>query len=166
MGEISAVHAMGSSAARGFAVEDTASISLRFASGALGSPLGTFMLSDTAASSRSWEHTSGEDPRYHLAAVHDEDCYVVADTMGSLNIPTMRLKSYASEADRSWHKALHTETLPVADIDPMVAQMAHFVDVIHRRAAPLVSAADGLANLRVVDAILESAKTGLTVTTN
>ncbi len=46
-GEIVAVQAFASHATRGFPVEDTVVINLRFASGALG----TFMLSDTAACS-------------------------------------------------------------------------------------------------------------------
>ncbi len=159
-GEISAVHAFSSHATRGFAVEDTAAISLRFTNGALGS----FMLSDTTASSRSWEHTSGEDPRYHLAATQDDDCYLVAGTMGSLSIPSMRLKTYASMADQSWHKALQTRVVAVPAIDPMAAQIEHFCDVIEGRCAPLVSAQDGLQNLAVVEAIARSAQTGLTVT--
>ena len=53
-GEIDAMQAFSSHATRGFAVEDTVAITLRFASGALG----TFILSDTAASPRIWEQTS------------------------------------------------------------------------------------------------------------
>lgn len=49
-GDIVAVQAISSNAVRGHAVEDTMAISLRFASGALG----TFLLSDTAACPRSW----------------------------------------------------------------------------------------------------------------
>jgi predicted dehydrogenase len=41
--------------------------------------------------------------------------------------------------------------------------MAHFADVIKGRAEPLVSARDGLANLRVVDAISEAARSGRVV---
>jgi predicted dehydrogenase len=151
---------MSSNATRGFAVEDTACINVRFESGALGS----FMMSDTTASSRSWEHTSGEDPRYAQSHVVDDDCYVVAGTMGSLSIPSMRLKTFANAASQSWHKALNTEIVSLADIDPMQAQMAHFCAVIQGKSAPLVSALDGLHNLRVIEAISDSASSGLMVT--
>ncbi len=160
-GEIAAVEAFTSNATRGFPVEDTAAIALRFASGALG----TFILSDTAASDRSWEHTSGEDPRYAKAHTGEDDCYLVAGTFGSLAIPTMRLQRYASAAERSWHKPLEKSVFPLDMVDPLERQIAHFAEVIRGRAKPLVSARDGLQNLRVVDAIVEAARTGHVVST-
>lgn len=160
-GEIVAVQAFTSNATRGFAVEDTAAIALRFAGGALG----TFILSDAAACDRSWEHTSGEDPRYDPAHTDDDDCYLVAGTFGSLAVPTMRLQRYATAADQSWHKPLAKSQFPLERADPLERQMAHFADVVERRSAPLVSGRDGLANLRVVDAIVEAARTGRLVAT-
>ena len=161
-GEIAAVHAFSSNAIRGFAVEDTASINLRFANGALG----TFLLSDTAAASRSWEHTSGEDPLYAKAHASTDDCYLVAGTFGSLGIPTMTLKRYPREADRSWHKPLEISIVPLEVVDPLERQLAHFCDVIRGTAQPLVRVRDGLQNLRIVEAIAESARTGAVVATD
>jgi predicted dehydrogenase len=158
-GEIVAVEAFTSNATRNFPVEDTAAIALRFANGALG----TFLLSDTAASDRSWEHVSGEDPRYAKAHTDEDDCYLVAGTFGSLAIPTMRLQRYRTAADRSWHKSLEKSVIPLEVVDPLERQMAHFADVIRGTAKPLVSARDGLANLRVVEAIVEAASTGRVV---
>lgn len=160
-GEIVAVQAFTSNATRRFPVEDTATISLQFANGALG----TFMLSDTVASDRSWEHTSGEDPRYDKSHAHEADCYHVAGTMGSLSIPTMQVSRYASEADRSWHKPLQRSKIELEVLDPLAVQIDHFADVICGQAQPLVTARDGLENLRVVDAIVEAAQTGRAVST-
>jgi predicted dehydrogenase len=160
-GEIEAVQAFTSNATRGFPVEDTAAVTLSFAGGALG----TFMLSDTAASDRSWEHTSGEDPRYAKAHTDEDDCYLVAGTFGSLAIPTMRLQRFPGAADQSWHKAVAKSTIPLDVVDPLAGQIAHFADVIRGRAGPLVSARDGLQNLRVVEAIVEAARTGRVVRT-
>ncbi len=160
-GEIAAVQAFTSNATRGFPVEDTAAIVLRFVSGVLG----TFLLSDTAASDRSWEHASGEDPRYDPAHTADDDCYVIVGTMGQLSVPTMRLARYPDEPGRSWHKPLVKTGLALEPVDPLERQIAHFCDVIRGDAAPLVSARDGLANLRVVEAIVESARTGRAVAT-
>jgi predicted dehydrogenase len=158
-GEIVAVQALSSNATRRFPVEDTAAINLRFASGALG----TFMLSDTAASDRSWEHTSGEDPAYAKAHTDDDDCYLVAGTLGSLAIPTMRIERYVDARDRSWHKALVKSTAQLDVVDPLERQMAHFCDVIRGDAKPLVSARDGLRNLRIVEAIVDAARSGAVV---
>jgi len=160
LGEIAAVQAFTSHATRQFAVEDSAAIALRFANGALG----TFMLSDAAASDRSWEHTSGEDPRYDPAH-GDDDCYVVSGTFGSLAIPSMRLSRYPSAAERSWHRPLQHSTVPLERVDPLERQMAHFADVVRGRAEPIVSAEDGLQNVRVVDAIVMAARTGHVVDT-
>ncbi len=153
-GEIAAVQAMDSRAVRGLEVEDTVAIALRFASGALG----TFMLSDTAACPRSWEQTSQENPAYPSYA--DEDCYVIAGTDGSLSIPTMRLKTYARAEDRSWWKPFESGVVGMVRADPLARQLDHFVAVVHQRADPLVSARDGLANLRVTEAIATAARTG------
>ncbi len=153
-GEIVSVQAMSSNAVRGFAVEDTTSINFRFANGTLGA----FMLSDTAASARSWEQTSQENKSY--ASYDDEDCYVIAGTLGSLSVPTMRLKTYAKPEDRSWWRPFAVSRLDLHRSDPLVLQMSHFAEVIQGKAQPLVSARDGLQNLLVVEAITQAAKTG------
>ena len=153
-GEIVSVQAQASSATRGFEVEDTVAITLRFAGGALG----TFMLSDTAACPRSWEQTSQENKAY--ATYGDEDSYVVMGTHGSLSIPTMRLRTYARDEDRSWFKPFESSVVSMRRADPLALQMAHFAEVIRGTAAPLVSGRDGLMNLRVVDAIARAAKDG------
>jgi predicted dehydrogenase len=156
-GDIVAVQAMCSNAVRGFAVEDTAAINFRFASGVLA----TFVVSDTAASARSWEQTSQENKAY--ASYSDEDCYVIAGTLGSLSVPTLRLKTYAQPQDRSWFQPFQCSAVEVSRQDPLVLQMAHFVDMIHNHVAPRVSARDGLHNLWVVQAIVKASHTQQTV---
>ena len=156
-GDIVAVQAFTSHAVRGFAVEDTVAISLRFASGALG----TFLLSDTAASAKSWEQTSQENKVY--PTYDDEDCYVVAGTNGSLAIPTMRLKTYPRDVDRSWWKPFEVGVVGMVRDDPIKHQMEHFGAVVRGEANPLVSARDGLANLRVTEAIVAAAKSGTAI---
>ncbi|MCZ4316757.1 Gfo/Idh/MocA family oxidoreductase [Comamonadaceae bacterium G21597-S1] len=156
-GEIVAVQALASHAVRGFPVEDTVSINLRFASGVLGS----FLLSDTAASARSWEQTSQENKAYPSYA--DEDCYVVSGINGSLAVPTMRLKTYPRPEVRSWWKPFETGVVAMVRDDPLRLQLAHFCAVIRGEALPLVSARDGLANLRVTEAIAAAAASGETV---
>ena len=156
-GEIAAVQAIASHAVRGFPVEDTVAISLQFVSGALGS----FLLSDTAACARSWEQTSQENRAY--PSYGDEDCYVIAGTNGSLSVPTMRLKTYPSAAERSWWKPFDTSKVEMKREDPIARQMEHFGAVVRGEAQPLVSARDGLANLRVTVAIAQAAQSGATV---
>jgi predicted dehydrogenase len=156
-GEIVAVQAIASHATRRFPVEDTVSINLRFASGALGS----FMLSDTAACPRSWEQTSQENKAYPTC--EDEDCYVIAGTNGALSVPTMRLKTYRRPEDRSWWKPFEAGRVAMVRDDPIKLQMEHFGALVRGEAKPLVSARDGLANLRVTEAIAEAAKRGSTV---
>jgi predicted dehydrogenase len=158
-GEIVAVQAMSSSATRKFPVEDTVAINFRFANGALG----TFMLSDTAASPRSWEQTSQENKSY--STYSDEDCYIIAGTKGSLAVPTMRLKAYARNEDRSWWKPFETSVVNVDRADPLERQLEHFCDVIRGTAKPLVSVRDGLQNLKITEAIAEAAVTGQIVET-
>lgn len=159
VGEIAAVQAFASNATRKFEVEDTVAINLRFSNGALG----TFLLSDTAASPKSWEQTAKENLAY--AHYDDEDAYVLMGTRGSLGVPTMRLRTYKMDADRSWFKPFDTRVIELERADPLARQIEHFAAVVRGEAKPLVTARDGLQNLRVTEAISEAARTGQIVAT-
>ena len=159
VGEIAAVQALASNATRGFEVEDTVAINLRFENGALGS----FLLSDTAASPKSWEQTSQENEAY--ATCPDEDAYTIVGAFGSLGVPTMRIRYYQRKEDRSWLKPFSTRVEAVERADPLALQIEHFAAVIRGDEAPLVTCRDGLQNLRITEAITEAARTGTVVDT-
>jgi predicted dehydrogenase len=152
IGDIETVTALTSNTTRGFPVEDTAAMIFRFANGALG----TFLLSDTAGSARSWEQTSQENTSY--SSYDDEDAYHIAGTQGSLSVPTMRLKIF--EGERSWWEPFTTSTESVERSDPLAGQVNHFAEVIRGEAEPICSGRDGLKTMQVVDAVVESARTG------
>src|SRR3954454_6538250 len=152
VGGVVRVQATTSSATRGFPVEDTAAMVFTFDGGALG----TFLLSDTAASPRSWEQTSQENASY--PTYPDEDCYHLAGTQGSLSVPTMRLRVF--RGSRSWWEPFESTTVELQRSDPLANQVAHFAAVIRGEAEPICTGRDGLKTLRVVDAVVESARTG------
>jgi predicted dehydrogenase len=152
VGEISQVQAITSNSTRGFAVEDTAVINIVFKNGALG----TFTLSDTAATARSWEQTTKENPGY--PSYPEEDCYFISGTKGSLAIPTMKLKYYADGTTPSWWTPFAEDVLQFSRVDPIELQLSHFADVINGHCLPLVTARDGYRNLLITESIKESAK--------
>jgi predicted dehydrogenase len=150
-GPVKAVHAMAANAVRGFEVEDTAAILLRFGNGALG----TVNLCDATPAPWSWELTAGENPAYPAT---DESCYRIAGTAGSLSLPDLALWTHSG--DGGWWDPVSTTRFPVAHADPLVAQVEQFAEVIRDGAPPLVSGADGLAAVAVIEAIMEAARTG------
>lgn len=156
-GEIERVFAISSHKQRSFPVEDTVSITFKFINGALGN----FLLSDTAASSKSWEMTSGENPAYPF--FEDENCYHFSGTRGSLDFPSMKFRCYSSLDKRSWWESFDINTWPVKRVDPLLLQLKHFHDVVSKGTSPKVSVGDGFENMRVIAAISKSIKNEIPV---
>jgi predicted dehydrogenase len=152
-GEIAAVQAIASNAIRHYPVEDTVAINLQFRNGVLG----TFILSDTGASPHSWEQTSRENPVY--PTYPEDDCYSITGTQGTLEFPSMRLRSHPAPQSASWHTPLVEEVIPVTRQDPLERQLENFLAVILGNATPIVPAFDGAQNVRVAEAIRRSAET-------
>ena len=145
---------MTSNKARGFAVEDTAGLLLKFAGGAIG----TVTLSDTTPAPWSWELSSGENAAYPK---QDQPCYLFAGTKGSLSVPTMELWSYPGQG--GWYAPLSRAAVDVPSADPLVEQLRHFRAVIARSEIPLISVEDAMGTLAVVEAVREAALTGARV---
>ncbi len=150
-GPITQVQAMESNAQRGFAVEETAVILLRFASGLLG----TVNVSDAAAAPWSWELTARENAHYPAT---DQNCYWIAGTKGSLALPNLAVWSH--DGAEGWWSPISAKRLVFPFDDPLIVQATHFGEVIRGNAKPIVSGVDGLAALSVVEAVKEAAKTG------
>lgn len=153
-GEIIEVQALTASMVRGFPVEDTAALLLRFASGALG----TMVVSDATPSPWSWELTSGENAAYPK---QEQPCYILAGSSGSLSVPTMELWSYPQNP--GWHAPLARASVELANFDPLAEQLRHFLGLIAGREQPLISVEDAMGTLAVVEAVSEAASTGHSV---
>ncbi|WP_420862668.1 Gfo/Idh/MocA family protein [Algirhabdus cladophorae] len=150
-GDITAVQAMENNAVRGFEVEDTAALLLRFKNGALG----TVSISDTVAAPWSWELTAGENPAYPKTS---QAAYRIGGTDGSLSVPDLQLWQHPDV--KSWWAPIENTAHPADPLDPVVEQFKHFMDVIAGRAQPLVPASEGAKNLAVLDAIKQAARHG------
>ncbi|MFT3691167.1 Gfo/Idh/MocA family protein [Paenirhodobacter sp.] len=151
-GEIATVQALTSNARRGFAVEDTAAVCLRFASGGLA----TLCISDAAAGPWAWDLTSGENPARFPA--HPVSAHMYAGSKAGLSLPDLTLWRHPGAPD--WTAEMVPERLAHTPGDPYEAQLAHFADLIRHGGTPHVSARDATANIIVLDAIRVAAETG------
>ncbi len=155
-GEIAGVQAIASNARRGFEIEDTAAVALRFRNGALA----TISISDCAVSPWSWDLSSGElapyPPQPALAPSH-----YFAGTRGALTLPMLDHWTYRGE--QSWYAPLAVERLAVERESPYLRQLRHLCAVVRGEEKPLIDAADGVRTLRATLAVHQSARSGALV---
>ena len=120
-GEIDSVQAIASNAVRGFEVEDTAVVALRFRSGALG----TVTVSDTAAAPWNWDLSAGEAERFPR---QDIDAHFYSGTEGSLTLPRLQVWRYRQDqgAAQGWHDPLTMERTALHIGCPYSEQLRHF----------------------------------------
>lgn len=150
-GEIESVQAMTSNRVRDLSVEDTAAVTLRFESGALG----TLTISDATTAPWCWEMTSREDLRF---ANLPENCYLVCGTEGSITVPT--LENWTNEPNGGRDAPLMRRRLYHVHADALSEQFAHFARVMRREEKPLVTAEDATRTLAATLAIRQSARRG------
>lgn len=150
LGEIVSVQAITSNAVRGFEVEDTAALLLRFANGALG----TVSVTDTAVAPWNWDLTAGEAAHYPQ---QDVDAHFICGTEASLTLPRLAIHRYRGA--RGWHEELTEERTIVHRADPYLEQLRHLRAVAEGRETPLCSGRDGLRSLQATLAVHEAART-------
>mgnify|MGYP000968432649 CR=1 FL=1 len=151
-GEIIAVQATAANAIRGFDVEDTAALTLRFANGALAS----VSISDAIASPWSWELTAGENPVYPRT---EEFCYLIGGTEASLSLPRLELWQQAD-----WHQPIHRDRFTPPVEDPLLRQMQHFVALLQNEEhEPRIGLREAARTLAVTLAVQQSARSGHTI---
>jgi predicted dehydrogenase len=154
-GEIESVQALTSNARRRHTVEDTATVIARLQSGALA----TLTISDTIPAPHSWELTAAENPAYPRTG---QSAYHIGGTHGTLTLPDLKL--WKNKDTRSWWEPMSATALPKSPGDPLIAQLDHFCDLIERKAEPIVTAQDGYNSLRAIEAIIQAAENGMSIT--
>ncbi len=152
LGSIRYVQAFTTNKTRKHKVEDTATVSLIFESGALC----TLNISDTIVAPWSYELTAGENPAY---PVTNQSAYMIGGTKGSIQFPNLKYWFYKKE--RSWwNKIFLKSDINKKDDNTLVNQIDHVSDVVLKKVKPKVNGSDGLNSLKIFAAITKSAKTG------
>ncbi|BFZ64037.1 hypothetical protein YB2330_005175 [Saitoella coloradoensis] len=134
--------------------EETAAMTLKFKSGAVG----TFLLSDAVASPYNWESATGENPA--IPAQH-ECVYTIIGTKGSISLPELKRWYYPPRG--SWTTPiLSDESLreEVDDVPPFTLQLTNLVGVCRGEEEPTCSGEEGCTDLVVIEGILKSMETG------
>lgn len=154
LGDIVEVQALTSNAVRGFEVEDTAAVILRFANGALG----TLAVSDCAASPWNWDLAAGEAAHYPRQQVNT---HFVSGTDASLTLPKLDVWEYRS--GKGWHEPLTVERTAPHSADPYAEQLRHFAAVIAGDETPVCSGDDAARTLAATFAVHRAVAAGARV---
>ncbi|PWN37046.1 NAD(P)-binding protein [Meira miltonrushii] len=166
-GEITRVFAEPGSTTRGFDVEETVAITLKFQSGCVG----TIILSDSALTPYTFESATGENP---FLAKHHQPVYTIMGTSGTINFPNMELWSFtgqsieggdwtlpltqSKQAALPFDQEFATDTGPNS---PFAKRLQHWLDFIQGKSETLsCTLDDGLRNMAILEAILSSASSG------
>ena len=129
------------------AVEEGAAITLRFASGVVG----TFIVSDNVSSPHSFEQGTGENPNLPASG---SDVYRVFGSRGTLSFPDMKWSSH-QDIEPSWNNGMTCKSLAVdgIDIPPLASQLNHFIDVCEGKCAPTCTGEEALQALVVCEGV-------------
>ncbi|MBR3189373.1 Gfo/Idh/MocA family oxidoreductase, partial [Bosea sp. (in: a-proteobacteria)] len=152
VGEIVAVGAVLSNRRRGFPVEDTAGVLLEFENGAIG----TIFVSDSAVSPWTTEQGVGEAPEHPYSG---ESNYRFMGSRGALEFPNLVQWVQAGEAP-SWNLPIQAQRIHAPTLDPYVAQLDHFRDLVRGEVASLQPVEDGARTLIATLAVAEAAASG------
>ena len=147
-------------------VEEGAAIMVQFANGVVG----TFIVSDNVVSPFGWEAATGDNPLYPPAPVK-VDSYRAFGTEGTLTAPDGALWKYDAKDAKAlglqvgWHIPIVREELVIPNGIPFQQQVEHLAAVATGIESPTCSGEDGLAAVKVCQAIIEAltARTGLPV---
>jgi len=156
-GEIETVSSFSSNALRNFEKEDVLTVNFKFINGILGN----FLITDAGSSPWAWETAIGEN--INLPKLSENSIRIIG-TEGSLEFPNLKLWNYDNKTNiNDWKDKLIKKEVNYTELDPYIAQINHFKDVIERKIEPLTDAEDGMKTLKVALSILESADTNKTI---
>ena len=156
VGEISQVYAEVSNRIRGFDVEDTASIVLKFKNGGMAN----ILLSDCTPSPFFYEASCHEDKGFSPTL---KDCYYIFGTKGSIAMPSMEKYYYIEGEREGWRWPITNSRIEILRVNPMLEEMYNFCRIIRGQEVPTTTAEDAKESLKVILAIKESARSGKTI---
>ena len=149
-GEVVELMALSSNAVRGFDVEDSAGVTLRFDNGALG----TVLISDTAPSPWSWEQATGEN--HPTFPENEQNPTRFFGTEAAMEFPRLRIWRHDGNVD--WNSPLSSEDVALPKVDVYTEQVAHFTRVIRGEENPIISGEDASRSLAATLAVIEAAR--------
>ena len=152
-GDVESVYAETTPSVRGFPVEESGAILLRF----FGGFRATLAFSDLTPSPWGWERATADNPDIPASG---ENCYRFFGTDGSFEFPSIRLWRTRPGRESCWTRVIRPESVPVGPRAALADQLRHFCRVVRGEEHPVVRGEDALATLAVAEAVHESAQLG------
>ncbi len=152
--KVERVYAAARNSIRNGKIEDSVSAVLEFEGGLTCS----YFVSDGVPSP--WGYDMAAQEMHFMNCYHGENSLRVFGTKGSFGLPNMDFFDYLPER-YGWTEPLQRHHFEVGRPDPATATLDHFADLCDGiETVPRCTGEQGLATLKVVQALLESAKTG------